>query len=93
MTKSADSDMDLAAQVATAYLRRPVQSLTPIAGKGSVNLIFTAHAGDAAVVVRISKPEDAARGLLFYEKEAWCLAQAAAVGIPGPQVLGDRTVG
>ena len=87
MTNAAASDLDLAAQIATAYLRRPVQTIAPIIGKGSVNLIFTAHARDAAVVVRMSKPEDAARGLLFYEKEAWCLAQAAAVGIPGPQVL------
>ncbi len=87
MTNAADSELEVAAQVASAYLRRPVQSVTPIIGKGSVNLIFTVHAGDAAVVVRMSKPEDAARGLLFYEKEAWCLAQAAALGIPGPQVL------
>jgi aminoglycoside phosphotransferase (APT) family kinase protein len=87
MTNAADADMDLAAQVASAYLRRPVQAVAPIVGKGSVNQIFTVHAGDAAVVVRMSKPEDAARGLLFYEKEAWCLAQAAAIGIPGPQVL------
>ena len=87
MTNSALSDLDLAAQIATAFLRRPVQTVMPIRGKGSVNLIFTAQAGDAAVVVRMSKPEDAARGLLFYEKEAWCLAQAAAVGIPGPEVL------
>jgi aminoglycoside phosphotransferase (APT) family kinase protein len=87
MTNSAAADLDLAAQVATAFLRRPVQSIAPICGKGSVNLIFAVHARKAALVVRMSKPEDAERGLLFYEKEAWCLAQAAAVGIPGPQVL------
>lgn len=87
MTNPTASDQDLAAQVATAYLRRPLQAVAPITGKGSVNLIFTAHARDAAVLVRMSKPEDGARALLFYEKEAWCLAQAAAAGIPGPQVL------
>jgi aminoglycoside phosphotransferase (APT) family kinase protein len=87
MTNAAVSDLDLAAQIATAYLRRPLHTVAPIRGKGSVNLIFTAQARNAAVVVRMSKPEDVARGLLFYEKEAWCLAQAAGVGIPGPQVL------
>jgi aminoglycoside phosphotransferase (APT) family kinase protein len=87
MANSADSDLDLAALVATTFLHRPVQAIAPICGKGSVNLIFTVQARDVTVVVRMSKPEDAARGLLFYEKEAWCLAQAAAVGIPGPQVL------
>ncbi|MFN8464546.1 MAG: phosphotransferase [Caldilineaceae bacterium] len=88
MTNVAASDMDLAAQAASAYLRRPVHDVAPVCGKGSVNLIFTVRAvGAAVVVVRMSKPEDAARGLLFYEKEAWCLAQASALGIPGPQVL------
>ncbi len=87
MTNSAAADMELATQVATAFLRRPVHAIAPIRGKGSVNLIFTAQARNAAVVVRMSKPEDAGRGLLFYEKEAWCLAHAAAAGIPGPQVL------
>ena len=87
MANGAASDLELAAQVATRFLRRQVHDVAPIRDKGSVNLIFTAQAGDAAVVVRMSKPEDAARGLVFYEKEAWCLAQAAAVGIPGPEVL------
>ena len=60
MTVSAAFDLELAGQIAAAFLRRPVRAIAPIIGKGSVNFIFTAHARDAAVVVRMSKPEDAA---------------------------------
>jgi aminoglycoside phosphotransferase (APT) family kinase protein len=87
MTRPATSDLELAAQIAAAFLRGPVREVAAICGKGSVNQIFVVRTRAAAVVVRMSKPEDEERGLLFYEKEAWCLGQAAAVGIPGPQAL------
>jgi aminoglycoside phosphotransferase (APT) family kinase protein len=39
------------------------------------------------IVLRLPKPEDTHRAVAFYEKEAWCLTQAALLGIPSPSVF------
>lgn len=87
MTPPTTSDMALAAQIAATFLRQTVEEVTPINNKGIVNQIFIVRTRDSAIVVRMSKPEDESRSLPFYEKEAWCLERATALGIPGPQVL------
>lgn len=87
------ADLALATDIAAAFLGQAVYQITPIRDKGLVNQIFTVQTAETAVVVRMSKPEDEDRGLLFYEKEAWCLEQAAALGIPGPKVLAIGRMG
>lgn len=81
------TDIELAATIASAFLRQNVQAVVPVIGKGSVNQIFIARTTKTEVVIRMSRPEDEARALQFYEKEAWCLKHASVLGIPGPTVL------
>jgi aminoglycoside phosphotransferase (APT) family kinase protein len=81
------SDVEVAAQIVAGVHRQDVHTVTPILGQGSVNLIFVATTRADSVVVRLCQREDAQRALQFYEKEAWCIGEAASLGIPGPVVL------
>jgi len=81
------ADQELAEKIASLLLGKPIDEVTPIYGKGIVNQIFTVRVAADTFVVRMSQPADADRALPFYEKEVWCLEQAAALGIPGPKVL------
>ena len=82
-----NNDSVLATEIVTASLGQPVETITPLVGKGSVNLVFLARTAHSDTIVRLCRPEDLHRALSFYEKERWCLEQAAALGIPSPAVL------
>jgi aminoglycoside phosphotransferase (APT) family kinase protein len=75
---------ELAAEVASLFLGERAQAVTPLVGKGDVNRIFIVRAGDTQVAVRLNDDETAVQD---YAKEQWCIEQAAAKGVPGPQVL------
>ena len=74
----------IAARIAAPYLGSPVQTVLPIVGCGAVNLIYVVQSIDHQVIVRM---RDDVTVIGEYEKEAWCLAQAKAAGIPSPMVL------
>ena len=78
------SDIELASHIASRFFRQPVRELIPVVGRGSVNKIFVAKTEDSEAVLRM---RDEAGAFDEYQKEAWCLAQASARGIPGPCVL------
>ncbi len=87
MLNSADNTLAaLAARIASHFWKQPVRDVTPIVGKGTQNHIFvvTNEQEGARVVVRMSDDPGASR---TYEKEQWCLAQAASHGVPGPVAL------
>lgn len=87
-------DIDLASKIALAFLKgQPVSSITPLIGMGSVNKIFIVEASDSKIVIRMRDGDAAATAaaLREYQKEAWCIEQAAAMGVPGPEVLATGT--
>ena len=73
--------------IATEFFGQAATSVEALLGLGSVNEIFVAQFPNKRIIIRLPKPEDKHRAGAFYEKETWCLAQAAALGIPGPMVL------
>lgn len=77
-------DIDSASRIASDFLNQLPVKITPLIGKGSVNKVFIAEAGNTKVVVRMSERAEA---LDEYEKEAWCIANAAARGVRVPSVL------
>ncbi len=81
------ADLQLATEVAGRYFGRPAESVVPIVGLGSVNLVFVAASAGQEIVVRVSTAADASRGEAFFQKERWCIEQAARAGVPGPEVL------
>lgn len=80
-------DLDLAARLAMEVARRPVRRVQPILGRGVVNWVVLAEAGDSTVVVRLARDGDDRKALEKYRKEAWCLERAAGIGLPGPRAL------
>jgi aminoglycoside phosphotransferase len=79
-----NKDIESASEIASAFLNEPVVKVTPLIGKGSVNKVFVVEAENNKVVVRMSERSEA---LDEYEKEAWCITNAAARGVPVPTVL------
>ena len=79
-----NKDIESAAKIISGFLDEPPVKVTPLIGKGSVNKVFIVEAGNYKVVVRMSERGEA---LDEYEKEAWCIENAAARGVPGPSVL------
>ncbi|AOZ90837.1 phosphotransferase [Paenibacillus crassostreae] len=72
-----------AERIAAAYLLEQVKSSYQIIGKGFVNQVFVVETEYRKVVIRMND-----KGTYpSYIKEKWCIEQAAAVGIPGPEVL------
>lgn len=61
-----------------------------IVGKGSVNQVFVAEGDGESIVLRLC---DGPYALKQHEKEAWCLARAREVGVPGPSVFAVGTTG
>lgn len=78
-----DSIVRQAERIASNFLLEHVKSSYPILGKGSVNQVCVVETERSKVVVRMN---DAAAYSSFM-KERWCMEQAAAVGIPGPEFL------
>ncbi|MGD2068669.1 MAG: aminoglycoside phosphotransferase family protein [Gemmatimonadota bacterium] len=79
--------LELAARLAVGAARGPVHRVDPILGRGVVNWVVLAEAGEETVVARISREVDDPSALEVYEKEAWCLEHAGAIGLPGPRAL------
>lgn len=79
---------ELAARIASEFFGVRRVGLRRIVGKGVVNQIFVAEAGDERIVVRLC---DDIWALKQHEKEAWCIGQAAGLGIPGPEVFAVGT--
>lgn len=73
--------------VVSALVHESVQHTLPIVGKGSVNDIFVVETTRSQFVVRVNEEASQAQ----FKKEAWCITQATAVGIPGPRVLAVGT--
>ena len=85
---AAQAAVPLAAEIVSSVLNLSVRRVTPLVGMGSVNLILFVQTSGEEIVVRLNKPEDDAGKVCGdYEKERWCLKQASAAGIPGPEVL------
>lgn len=78
-----DSVVLQAEQIASGFLQESVKASYPIIGKGFVNQVCVVETDSRNVVVRMN--DTAAYS--SYVKEKWCIEQAAAVGIPGPEVL------
>lgn len=77
----------LASGLALKVARRPARAIEPVMGRGVVNWIFVADAGDDRLVVRLSRSDDESGVLETYRKEAWCLEKARELGLPGPRAL------
>lgn len=77
--------------IAREFFGQAATRVEALPGLGSVNDIFVAQFPQKRVVVRLPKPEDQHRAAAFYEKERWCLEQAATLGIPSPSVLTQGT--
>ncbi|QHW30903.1 aminoglycoside phosphotransferase family protein [Paenibacillus rhizovicinus] len=72
-----------AERIAADYLGEQVRSAYQIVGKGFVNQVCVVEGEQRKIVIRMND-----RGTYpDYVKEQWCMEQAAAVGIPGPEVL------
>jgi len=65
-----------------AKITEPIQSVTSIEG-GEVNQVFLVSTTSQKLVARIHEIDELPR----FEKEQWCMEQAAKVGIKGPTVL------
>lgn len=86
--RAAQEALPLVMEIVSEHLKLRPRRVTPLIGMGSVNLVFFAETDQAEIVVRLNKPDDdVAKMYGDYEKERWCIAQASAVGIPGPEVL------
>jgi len=74
---------DAIARIVQERFAQAVQSLADVAHRGTVNQVVIVRLASSTVVLRAN---DGANRYEF-EKEALCLAEAHARGIPSPQVL------
>lgn len=81
-----DMDKNLRALL-QSKIAEPIQSVNPLEG-GEVNQVFLISTASQKVVARIHDADELPR----FEKEKWCLEQAARVGIKGPKVLGIGSI-
>lgn len=79
-----DRDLEVAESLAHEVFGAPCDEVREIVGMGVVNRVFVARSGSDSVVVRMSVDDDQEVSLAAYRKEAWCMEQAARVGIPVP---------
>jgi len=77
-------DKQSASRIIHSLLNEQVVKLTPLVGKGRINKVFIVETANHKVVLRMSERSDA---LDEYTKEAWCIEQAAARGVPVPSVM------
>ncbi|SEO95521.1 aminoglycoside phosphotransferase family protein [Paenibacillus sp. OV219] len=78
-----DAVVMLAERIAYGFLGEELQDCYQIVGKGFVNQVCVVETETRKFVVRMND----AGTYPSYVKEKWCMEQAAAVGIPGPEVL------
>lgn len=72
-----------AERIAADFLLEHIKTSYPIIGKGNTNQVCVVETENRKVVVRMNSKDNYSS----YVKEKWCIEQAAAVGIPGPEVL------
>ena len=72
-----------AERIAGNFLAEQTRNAYQITGKGIVNQVCAVETESRKVVVRMNHAE----AYPSYIKEQWCIGQAAAAGIPGPEVL------
>lgn len=78
-----DSVVTRAERIAGDFLLEQVKTSYQIIGKGFVNQVCVVETESHKVVVRMNDSGT----YPSYVKEKWCIEQAAAIGIPGPEVL------
>lgn len=78
-----DSVVTRAERIAGDFLLEKVKTSYQIIGKGFVNQVCVVETESYKVVVRMNDSGT----YPSYVKEKWCIEQAAAIGIPGPEVL------
>ncbi len=79
-----DSDKILIARILRESLQEPVLSIVPIPELGIVNRVFRVNCPNGEWILRM---RESPLALQEFRKEAWCLKQAAKIGIPSPVVL------
>ncbi|MDQ6422779.1 aminoglycoside phosphotransferase family protein [Paenibacillus sp. LHD-117] len=72
-----------AERIAGDFLLEQVKTSYQIIGKGITNQVCVVETESRKVVVRMNDKDS----FPSFIKEKWCIEQAAAVGIPGPEVL------
>lgn len=78
-----DSVVLQAERIAGDILQEPVKTSYQIIGKGIMNQVCVVETACHKVVVRMNDKDTFPE----FVKEKWCIEQAAAIGIPGPEVL------
>lgn len=73
----------LAERIASHFLQEKVNAAHQIVGKGFVNQVCVIETEGHQVVVRMNDKDE----YPIFLKEKWCIEQAAAAGIPGPETL------
>ncbi|PYY30852.1 Neomycin-kanamycin phosphotransferase type V [Paenibacillus illinoisensis] len=73
----------LAERIASHFLQEKVKAAHQIVGKGFVNQVCVVETEEHNVIVRMNDKDQ----YPIFLKERWCLEQAAAVGVPGPETL------
>jgi len=72
-----------AERIAGDFLREQVKTSYQIIGKGNTNQVCVVETESHKVVVRMNDKDTFPE----FGKEKWCIEKAAAVGVPGPEVL------
>jgi len=72
-----------AERIACDFLLEQAKTSYQIIGKGIINQICVVETESHKVVVRMNDKDS----FPSFIKEKWCIEQAAAVGVPGPEVL------
>ncbi|MBM7565057.1 phosphotransferase family protein [Paenibacillus sacheonensis] len=72
-----------AERIAGDFLQEQVKASYQIVGKGFINQVCVVKTASRKVVVRMNDTGTYPN----YAKEKWCMEQAAAAGIPGPEAL------
>lgn len=71
-------------EIVDLELGKPIREICIIEGFGSVNLIYDVICGSENVIVRINESQNK---YLEYQKEEWCINNAAYLNIPSPKII------
>jgi fructosamine-3-kinase len=81
---SLESARETIGRIIARTMGAPIVTIRPIVDGGHVNQVFMVLTDSADLIVRLDPSPYA---LQTYQKEAWCIDQAAARGVPGPDVI------
>ena len=81
---ASEAGEELAARLASEFWGGRRVRVRRVVGKGTVNQVFVAEGDGERIVLRMC---DSPYALKQHEKEAWCIARARGVGVPGPSVF------